>query len=57
MQELLSTLKDNVAIVVALIAAAVSIVNLIWSARLNERRERRKAYGKESLIVFLSLKT
>ena len=55
MQELLSTLKDNVAIVVAFIAATVSIINLIWSTRLNEGRERRKALWERELNRFSEL--
>jgi hypothetical protein len=42
MDQLLASLKDYTAIVVALLAAAVSIINLIWSTRLSEGRERRK---------------
>ena len=55
MEQLLSTLKDNVAITVAFIAAAVSIINLIWTTRLNEGRERRKMLWERELNRFSEL--
>ena len=54
-EQLLSALKDNVAITVAFIAATVSKINLIWSTRLNEGRERRKVLWERELNRFSEL--
>lgn len=55
MDQLLSALKDYAAIVVACLAAAVSIVNLTLSTRLSERRERRKVLWERELDRFSEL--
>ena len=54
-EQLLSALKDYTAIVVACLAAGVSIVSLVWSARLNEGHERRKALWERELNRFSEL--
>jgi len=55
MDQLLSVLKDYTAIVVACVAASVSIVSLVWSTRLNEGRDRRKALWERELNRFAEL--
>lgn len=55
MDQLLSLLKDYTAIVVACVAASVSIVNLVWSTRLNEGRDRRRALWERELNRFAEL--
>ena len=55
MEQLLIALKDYAAIIVACVAAAVSIVNLFWSAHLNEGRERRKVLWERELNRFSEL--
>lgn len=55
MDQLLSALKDYAAIIVACLAAAVSIVNLTLSTRLSEGRERRKALWEKELGRFSEL--
>ena len=55
MEELLAALQDYAAIIVACVAAAVSIVNLFWSAHLNEGRERRKVLWEKELNRFSEL--
>ena len=55
MDQLLSALKDYAAIVVACLAAAVSIVNLTLSTRLSEGRERRKVLWVKELERFSEL--
>lgn len=55
MDQLLSALKDYAAIVVACLAAAVSIVNLTLSTRLSEGRERRKVLWEKELERFSEL--
>lgn len=55
MKQLLIVLKDYAAIIVACVAAAVSIVNLFWSAHLNEGRERRKVLWERELDRFSEL--
>lgn len=52
MEQLLIALKDYAAIIVACVAAAVSIVNLFWSAHLNEGREQRKVLWERELNRF-----
>ena len=55
MDQLLSALKDYAAIIVACLAAAVSIVNLTLSTRLSEGRERRKVLWEKELERFSEL--
>lgn len=55
MEPLLIALKDYAAIIVACVAAAVSIVSLFWSAHLNEGRERRKILWERELNRFSEL--
>lgn len=55
MEPLLTALKDYAAIIVACVAAAVSIVNLVWSTYLNEGRERRKVLWEKELSRFSEL--
>lgn len=55
MDQLLSALKDYAAIIVACLAAAVSIVNLTLSTRLSEGRERRKVLWERELDRFSEL--
>ena len=55
MVQLLSALRDYAAIIVACIAAAVSIVNLTLSTRLGEGRERRKVLWERELQRFSEL--
>jgi hypothetical protein len=55
MEQLLAALKDYAAIVIACLAAAVSIVNLFWSTRLTEGRERRKVVWERELNRFSEL--
>jgi hypothetical protein len=55
MNQLLSVLKDYAAIIVACLAAAVSIVNLTLSTRLSEGRERRKVIWEKELERFSEL--
>jgi hypothetical protein len=55
MDQLLSALRDYAAIVVACLAAAVSIVNLTLNTRLSEGRERRKALWERELVRFSEL--
>jgi hypothetical protein len=52
---LFAALKDYAAIVVACLAAAVSLVNLAWSTRLTENRERRKVLWEREIARFLEL--
>ena len=54
-EQLLSALKDYTAILVACLAAVVSIVSLVWSARLNEGHERRKVLWERELNRFSEL--
>jgi len=46
---------DNAAIIVACIAAAVSLVSLLIAPRLSESHERRKALWERELLRFLEL--
>ena len=46
---------EYAAIIVACIAAAVSIINLFWSAHLNEGQERRKVLWERELNRFSEL--
>lgn len=55
MEQILSALRDYAAIVVACVAAAVSIISLVWSAHLNEGRERRKVLWERELNRFSEL--
>ncbi|MEF8756380.1 MAG: hypothetical protein V5B60_20980 [Accumulibacter sp.] len=55
MDQFFATLKDYTAIVVACLAAAVSLVNLAWTTRLTERRERRKVVWERELARFSEL--
>lgn len=55
MDELAAALKDYAAIVVACLAAAVSLVNLAWTTRLTEGRERRKVLWERELARFSEL--
>lgn len=55
MDQLLSAIKDYAAIIVACVAAAVSIVNLTLSTRLSEGRERRKVLWERELDRFSEL--
>lgn len=55
MEQVIAALKDYTAIVVACLAAAVSIVNLFWSTRLTEKRERRKALWDREFARFAEL--
>ncbi len=55
MEQLLIALKDYAAIIVACVAAAVSIVTLFWSTHLNEGRERRKVLWERELNRFSEL--
>lgn len=55
MDQFFSALKDYTAIVVACLAAAVSVVNLAWTARLTEKRERRKVLWERELVRFSEL--
>ena len=55
MDQLLAALRDYTAIVVACVAASVSIVSLVWSTRLNEGRDRRKVLWERELSRFSEL--
>lgn len=55
MDQLLTALRDYAAIVVAFVAAAVSIINLTLSTRLGEGRERRKVLWERELDRFSEL--
>jgi hypothetical protein len=55
MDQLLAALRDHTAIVVACVAASVSIVSLVWSTRLNEGRDRRKVLWERELSRFSEL--
>ncbi len=55
MDQFFAALKDYTAIVVACLAAAVSLVNLAWTTRLTERRERRKVVWERELARFSEL--
>ena len=55
MEEIATLFKDYTAIVVAVLAAAISIVNLVWSTRLNEGRERRKTLWEREMLRFSEL--
>ena len=55
MDQLLVVLKDYTAILVACLAAAVSIVNLALSTRLTEARERRKVIWERELTRFAEI--
>lgn len=55
MDQLLAALRDYTAIVVACVAASVSIVSLVWSTRLNEGRDRRRVLWERELIRFSEL--
>jgi hypothetical protein len=55
MDQLLSALRDHAAVVIACVSAAVSIVSLVWSVRLHEGRERRKALWERELNRFAEL--
>lgn len=46
---------DNAAIIVACIAAAVSLVSLLVAPRLSESHERRKALWERELLRYLEL--
>lgn len=48
----MNTLREYTAIVVACIAAAVSIVTLVLTTRLTEARERRKVLWERELLRF-----
>ncbi|MCK9202498.1 MAG: hypothetical protein M0P42_15320, partial [Gallionella sp.] len=51
----LTGLKDYAAIVVACLAAAVSVVTLVLTTRLTEGRERRKVLWERELVRFAEL--
>jgi hypothetical protein len=51
----LSILKDWVGLVAALVAACASVATLLLSARLQYRREQRKALWEQELRRFLEL--
>lgn len=55
MDQFFAALKDYTAIVLACLAAAVSLVNLAWSTRLTEGRERRKVLWERELTRFSEL--
>jgi hypothetical protein len=55
MDPVLASLRDYVSIVVACIAAAVSIVTLVLTTRLTEGRERRKVLWERELSRFSDL--
>lgn len=55
MDQFFTALKDYTAIVVACLAAAVSLVNLAWTTRLTEKRERRKVLWERELARFSEL--
>ena len=55
MDQLLAALRDYTAIIVACVAASVSIVSLVWSTRLNEGRDRRKVLWERELNRFSEL--
>lgn len=55
MDQALSSLREYTAIVVACIAAAVSIVTLVLTTRLTEARERRKMLWERELARFSEL--
>lgn len=55
MDQFFAALKDYTAIVVACLAAAVSLVNLAWTTRLTEGRERRKVLWEQELARFSEL--
>ena len=47
--------KDYAAIIVACLAAVVSIASLVWSVRLNESRERKNILWERELGRFFEL--
>lgn len=55
MDQFFASLKDYTAIIVACLAAAVSLVNLAWTTRLTEGRERRKVFWERELERFSEL--
>ena len=55
MEQFFAQLKDYIAIVVACLAAAVSLVNLVLTTKLTERRERRKTLWERELARFSEL--
>jgi len=55
MKEVLAGLLNYAAIIVACIAASVSIINLVLSTRLNEGRDRRKVLWERELNRFSEL--
>jgi len=55
MDQVLAVLKDYAAIVVACVAAAVSVVTLVLTTRLTEGRERRKVLWERELVRFAEL--
>ena len=55
MEEIATLLKEYTAIVVACLAAGISVINLLWSTRLNEGRERRKILWERELNRFSEL--
>jgi hypothetical protein len=55
MDQFFAALKDYTAIVVACLAAAVSLVNLAWTTRLTEGRERHKVLWERELARFSEL--
>lgn len=55
MDYLLAVLRDYAAFAVACVAASVSIINLVWSTRLNEGRDRRKVLWERELNRFSEL--
>jgi hypothetical protein len=55
MDYLLAALRDYAAIIVACVAASVSIISLVWSTRLNEGRDRRKVLWERELNRFSEL--
>lgn len=55
MDQFFGALKDYTAIVVACLAAAISLVNLAWTTRLTEGRERRKVLWERELARFAEL--
>lgn len=55
MDQILAALKDYVAIAVACISFALSILTLVVTTRLTEGRERRKVFWERELVRFAEL--
>ncbi|MBI2743971.1 MAG: hypothetical protein HYX45_00125 [Burkholderiales bacterium] len=55
MDQIFLVLRDYAAIVVACVAAAVSVVTLVLTTRLTEGRERRKVLWERELVRFSEL--